>query len=628
MSNQSYLLTLVVAFVVVQILLWIKSHREESLLLLRGNEGRVKLEQIVPNKQQASLLQNNVPVVGSISKNSITKEYEDIQNNNNVFEDIQNNNNVFEDISAKKNVKSVEISKPMSWLEFTSLSNDRYVHIADEKIKPINDKFAPILCSANITSMLNKKMVTIEDVKWCQWAVSSSGGNVVVGSSWGSLTKTEDRLKFDLLNCNAVSKDMNPTCNDKWGDQLIKFWRKKRINRSCKGKSKIYCNENVNNDRFCIIEDVQINFKLMRNDTKPGIRSFSRLFEKGFIATDCDDALPLYKQFNELHSSKLVSNQCDHTLMGNTVIFSHDRIDNAGHFMQDVMNVWVLLWVTNLARYSKEMTFLNIDAILNAFFSFNDEPNHLFDLYYHNFLNVIKGSSYGDKTVCIKRVIFQTLQPVLFVRDGWNADQTCSLIGPSSLYQRYNIHMRNSYNLLNIRTNKFKIVFIVRKETKNLWGTMRTSRILLNELKLVDTLKAELNRHEFGTEVEFAAVDLSSLSIKEQIKLFSSTNIIIGLHGAGIVMSSMHLPIGIKNCCGVLEIYPNGEFTPIRGHGNMIREMGIHYDRLDLTAGESSSNGVTIHAEPLLNKLLQLIDVTIEKPTCILPEVYNNPYFE
>ena len=647
MSKLSIVLTLLVVFVVVQILLWIKSHRDQPLVLLKGIQGRTKVEQIVSNINQTSnIIQNTHPNASITSGTRLiptAKAYESSQNVNTsrtstTAPGANNNNNMkknssnagYSEGNVRNRIKNVAISKPMSWLEFTSLSNDNYVSAADEKIEPIKNKYAPILCSTNITIMLNEKTVSMEDIRWCRWAISSTGGKVVVGRSWGSLTNSPDRIKFDSLNCNAVSKNMNPSCNDKWGDKLLNFWRNNKISKKCKGKSKIHCYESVNNDRFCVVEDVQINFKLMRNDTKPGISSFSRLFDKGFISTDCGDTgmLPLYEQLNQLHSSQLVSSQCDYTLMGNTIIFSHERANNVGHFMQDIMNVWVLLWVTKLARYSIYTSFLNIDAILDGYFSFNDEPNQFFNLYYHNFLNVIRGSSYGNKTLCIKRVIFQPLQPVLFVRDGWDADQKCSFIGPSSLYQRYNIHMRNSYNLLHVNSNKFKIMFIIRKETEDTWGSERTSRILLNELKLIETLKKELDGREFTVTVEFRAVDLSSLSVNEQIVLFHSSNIIIGMHGAGIVFSSMHLPIGVKNCCGVLEIYPNGEFTPIRGHGNMIREMGIHYSRLDLTSDESSSDGVTINSGPLLSMLQQLIYTTIERPTCILPEVYYNPYFE
>ena len=56
--------------------------------------------------------------------------------------------------------------------------------------------------------------------------------------------------------------------------------------------------------------------------------------------------------------------------------------------------------------------------------------------------------------------------------------------------------------------------------------------------------------------------------------------------------SSMHMAIGSKYCCGMIEIYPKGEFTPIKGHGNMARKMGIYYDRVDITGDNSLSNGI------------------------------------
>jgi hypothetical protein len=27
----------------------------------------------------------------------------------------------------------------------------------------------------------------------------------------------------------------------------------------------------------------------------------------------------------------------------------------------------------------------------------------------------------------------------------------------------------------------------------------------------------------------------------------------------------MHMPVGTKHCCGVIEIFPNGEFNHIKG---------------------------------------------------------------
>jgi hypothetical protein len=43
--------------------------------------------------------------------------------------------------------------------------------------------------------------------------------------------------------------------------------------------------------------------------------------------------------------------------------FSHDDINNLGHTMSDLMNVWAMLWMSGAAPYAHEISFLNIDAL-------------------------------------------------------------------------------------------------------------------------------------------------------------------------------------------------------------------------------------------------------------------------
>lgn len=56
--------------------------------------------------------------------------------------------------------------------------------------------------------------------------------------------------------------------------------------------------------------------------------------------------------------------------------------------------------------------------------------------------------------------------------------------------------------------------------------------------------------------------------------------------------------------------------------------MGHHYDRLDLTAEESSSGGITINPGPLVAALTRMVRAVIAQPTCLLPEVVRDVYFE
>ena len=93
--------------------------------------------------------------------------------------------------------------------------------------------------------------------------------------------------------------------------------------------------------------------------------------------------------------------------------------------------------------------------------------------------------------------------------------------------------------------------------------------------------------------------------------------------GAGIA-NSMHMPIGTKYCCGVIEIFPLGEFSQIRGYGNMARRMGHHYERIMLNGDDGSK----VATPALLDTVNQVLRKILEQPTCVLPTVLGDPYFD
>lgn len=324
---------------------------------------------------------------------------------------------------------------------------------------------------------------------------------------------------------------------------------------------------------------------------------------------------------------------CDYVINGTTLVFSHDDIRNAGHFIADLMNVWVVLWMGKAAASTKQISFLNIDSF-NLGHCFNDEPNHFFETYFRTFGSFLKGSSFGGKTICLQRALLQPLPPAFFVRDGWNKDQHCSFVGPSSMYQRFNLHARDVYGLLaapNLKSDKkLRVIFIIRAETANLWGNMRIARQILNQDQVLKDLKKALESIVLptGDTVELVPQNLASLTLTQQIELFSTSSLVMGMHGAGIPLAMAHLPIGTRYCCGVLEIYPEGEFTPIRGHGNMAREFGHHYDRLDLSRAESQPNGAIIVTSRLVEMTVKMVNSIINKPTCVLSNVRHDPFLK
>ena len=60
----------------------------------------------------------------------------------------------------------------------------------------------------------------------------------------------------------------------------------------------------------------------------------------------------------------------------------------------------------------------------------------------------------------------------------------------------------------------------------------------------------------------------------------------------------------------------------------MARKMGIHYDRIDISESNSNPNGATVPPDEIAMKLTEMISTIMSKPTCLLPEVMNDPYFE
>jgi hypothetical protein len=304
------------------------------------------------------------------------------------------------------------------------------------------------------------------------------------------------------------------------------------------------------------------------------------------------------------------------------------------------MNVWMMLWLTNsAARAKEEVTLLSVDA-LRLYNNNYDVISDFFDPYFRSFKTVLTGADFKGKKVCFEKLIVQAIPPTGFVWDGWHTDAPCSLIGPSSLFQRFNLHNRYSYGLLNAHgnnsSNEVRVVLIVRTETFNDWGSYRTSRLFLNLDMITQAIDSVLNSFAStspspSSSISFSleVVDLAKLpSFASQIDLIARrTNILVGMHGAGIV-SAMFMSVGTPRCCGVLEIFPEGEFTPARGYGNMVRQMGLHYRRIDIGHEGSKTHGAIVPVEDLKINLLSLLQDVINKPSCILDNVINNPYLE
>lgn len=59
-------------------------------------------------------------------------------------------------------------------------------------------------------------------------------------------------------------------------------------------------------------------------------------------------------------------------------------------------------------------------------------------------------------------------------------------------------------------------------------------------------------------------------------------------------------------------------------HGNMVRRMGIKYDRIDISVNNSLPEGARVPVTELSDKLVNMVKIIRVEPTCVLPSVVNS----
>jgi hypothetical protein len=128
---------------------------------------------------------------------------------------------------------------------------------------------------------------------------------------------------------------------------------------------------------------------------------------------------------------------------------------------------------------------------------------------------------------------------------GLSSDSTatvarCHFASASSLFQRWNLHMRYNYGFLRSNKNEYnsnnvmQVLLIVRNFSSINDNTAKhiSSRIYSNEQEIIVALSGFISRGIVGIpQMKLVVQDLAALSYEHQVAILGNSSIIVGMHG-------------------------------------------------------------------------------------------------
>jgi hypothetical protein len=292
-----------------------------------------------------------------------------------------------------------------------------------------------------------------------------------------------------------------------------------------------------------------------------------------------------FRAFQEIDSNP---EQDDVAALGCEYLFQHPVIIvvrfeawNLYHQLGEWLNIFATLEILEKSTNDTQVLLLDmhdeVGPYTDMFALFS--PNH----------PVIQPKELRSKgKVCFKRAILPWEGYGTFVhRNVWmaRAGEACR---DSQLLHAFTHFVRNQFGLLNAPTpSRPSITLITRKD----YMGRHIDRKLQNQQDVINTLSQRIKNRD----AEFRAIDFVDLQFQEQVKtIYSKTNILIGMHGAGLT----HL-IFLPDEAIVIELLPADmkSFTYFR---NLAKQANKIYVPL-IVSGRTVDTG----------QLWRLVDVAI-----------------
>lgn len=517
---------------------------------------------------------------------------------------------------------------------------DPFVEVKPVKQIPSTEKksflpYGATECDKNISTIYHG-LEQSSSLSWCKAAKSNN--NVVIGRSWGSLSKG-DKEKWDMNGCNELIKiGRLQSCDEKYGWGFLDSWRN-NTKQIVTGISSVVCARNLKSSSFCRSSYVMLDYG------KVGSSGGSRMFNPGFLNTygtklevDMQLDVPGIRHHetgekpsdNPMDRLREVSH-CDLIIDEPTFVLSNDDIYNLGHYINDVMGIWAMVTLAN--RDSKTSHLLNFDGIRRGgpaggpphrLMEANDPDKHgpyvgYFDSW---FAELHRAIDYSKQKVCYKEIYFPPSPGVPWFWNDWSIINSCSMKAGSPLYQSFNAFLLQRWSEKfgpkslvfqkngDLDSSKFHVVIEVRAINRKKSNNHSSARHIRNLNELIAALESIPN-------VQVTAQDFAKIPFAEQVALSNSADIFLSMHGAGTT-HIFHMPVGKPHCCALVELQPDHSigFQTAQGYGNLARMFGMYHYRYEAADGLTGSEGTKVEVKKVRSLVVQAVKDIQRRATC------------
>ncbi|GMH69624.1 hypothetical protein TL16_g05204 [Triparma laevis f. inornata] len=321
------------------------------------------------------------------------------------------------------------------------------------------------------------------------------------------------------------------SCDSRFGTGLIESFKNSPIDICTGGTSKLTCYGhkhpfNSKKQFFCIAQNFEIDFNKVKgtHGAKKNSRGNEQYhsFERGAVKADCEKVGWRDVGF-EHHTNLALSSFIDNSPNENSaeiekgityLLMRDEDMENAFHSTADFINMEIVHGVVGVER-SKVVLF-------------DRQPD---GPYYELIEKVFsegelrRSSDFQGKTVKFEKLIFHLESPagIIFPKIGQN--QKSLECYNSILWRKYAARVLKAFNLYDVKPPIVPSLTLILRERTN---EKNIGRVLDNKSEVINTIKK-------CTLCDTKIVDLAGMSYYDQIKIIRSTNVLIGVHGAGLM---------------------------------------------------------------------------------------------